>query len=195
MFSSAKIISVRRRELTEYSSTLVVKRDKTDRRKKKMKYVTNTKFGVVFNGTAFAKLSKSESRAFQRCDVCWVGRSQLGGNLLACGACHKARYCSPACQKVGWDAGHKKVCKELRTAKCNTSKKQFTSSLLNYMATFGVLGRQNTFQRMRKDYTAFRVVEFPTHYVCHALETVQSEHAGCADFVTGGVTWHIPLDL
>ena len=178
--------------------TLVVERDKTILKKKmtiqKPKgFLINTKFGEFFNATAFAKVKDKE---FQRCDVCMKSTVELGKHLLACAACKKARYCSSQCQKIGWkQLGHNKVCKELKAAKCDTSKRLFKSSLLKYMATFGSLGRKNSFQMMRDHYTVFQVHEMADHYVCRALENIQAEKPGTADLITGGVTWHIPLNL
>ena len=34
-----------------------------------------------------------------------------GKKLLTCGRCKTAKYCSAACQKAAWGAGHKGVCK------------------------------------------------------------------------------------
>jgi hypothetical protein len=34
--------------------------------------------------------------------------------VLKCGACRRAGYCSQACQKLDWTAGHKKQCKVMK---------------------------------------------------------------------------------
>jgi hypothetical protein len=39
------------------------------------------------------------------------GDQGAGEKLRKCGGCGVARYCSGACQKVAWSAGHKKECR------------------------------------------------------------------------------------
>jgi hypothetical protein len=39
--------------------------------------------------------------------------------LLKCSACGCVSYCSSACQKSDWKAGHKQVCKELAASRAN----------------------------------------------------------------------------
>ena len=38
------------------------------------------------------------------------GESGAGKKLKACSACKAVNYCSPACQKAAWKAGHKAEC-------------------------------------------------------------------------------------
>jgi hypothetical protein len=46
------------------------------------------------------------------CAHCGKTASELGAGekLRKCGGCGVARYCSGACQKSAWSAGHKKEC-------------------------------------------------------------------------------------
>jgi hypothetical protein len=39
--------------------------------------------------------------------------------LLKCSACGCVSYCSSACQKSDWKAGHKQVCKELAASRAS----------------------------------------------------------------------------
>mmetsp|Transcript_16097 Transcript_16097/g.34993 ORF Transcript_16097/g.34993 Transcript_16097/m.34993 type:complete len:422 (+) Transcript_16097:281-1546(+) len=46
------------------------------------------------------------------CDCCGKSPSKVGmANLLKCGTCRLAHYCSGSCAKSAWAAGHKNVCK------------------------------------------------------------------------------------
>ena len=46
------------------------------------------------------------------CDCCHVKRNQVDQHeLLRCGRCKNAYYCSSACQKQQWRAGHKQACR------------------------------------------------------------------------------------
>ena len=47
------------------------------------------------------------------CAQCGKTEGELGAGekLRKCGGCGVARYCSGACQKVAWSAGHKKECR------------------------------------------------------------------------------------
>ncbi len=42
------------------------------------------------------------------------GASEAGLRLRLCSGCNTARYCSEACQRVAWRAGHKGACRRLR---------------------------------------------------------------------------------
>ena len=42
------------------------------------------------------------------------GASEAGLRLLTCSGCNVARYCSPACHKAAWRAGHRGACQRLR---------------------------------------------------------------------------------
>jgi hypothetical protein len=41
------------------------------------------------------------------------GATEAGLRLQLCSGCSIARYCSQACQRVAWRAGHKGVCRRL----------------------------------------------------------------------------------
>ena len=55
----------------------------------------------------------------QRCVVCGATEAKAKPaktgreKLMQCGRCKTPRYCSPACQRAHWKAGHKGVCKTL----------------------------------------------------------------------------------
>ncbi len=42
------------------------------------------------------------------------GASEAGLRTQLCSGCNVARYCSAACQKTAWRAGHKGACQRLR---------------------------------------------------------------------------------
>jgi hypothetical protein len=50
-----------------------------------------------------------------RC-CCMYGLSEATMQTQVCVACRGARYCSPACQRAHWRAGHKEVCKAVQAA-------------------------------------------------------------------------------
>jgi hypothetical protein len=50
-----------------------------------------------------------------RC-CCLDGVSEEEMKTQVCAACHGARYCSAACQRAHWKAGHKEVCKAVQAA-------------------------------------------------------------------------------
>jgi hypothetical protein len=50
-----------------------------------------------------------------RC-CCLNGPSEGEMKMQACAACRGARYCSAACQRAHWSAGHKEVCKAVQAA-------------------------------------------------------------------------------
>ncbi len=39
------------------------------------------------------------------------GATEAGLRLQLCSGCNTARYCSEACQKAAWRAGHKSACR------------------------------------------------------------------------------------
>jgi len=41
------------------------------------------------------------------------GTTEAGLRLRLCSSCNTARYCSEACQRVAWRAGHKGACRRL----------------------------------------------------------------------------------
>ena len=45
------------------------------------------------------------------------GASEAGLRTLLCSGCNAARYCSAACQKAAWRAGHKGACQRLQQAR------------------------------------------------------------------------------
>ena len=54
------------------------------------------------------------SKADERCDVCHAygeGRAKL----MTCSGCKVTKYCSKACQRAGWKAGHKQMCVMLKS--------------------------------------------------------------------------------
>jgi hypothetical protein len=50
-----------------------------------------------------------------RC-ACLEGPSEAGVKIQSCAGCRGARYCSAACQRAHWKAGHKEVCKAAQAA-------------------------------------------------------------------------------
>jgi hypothetical protein len=50
-----------------------------------------------------------------RC-CCLEGPTEAEMKFQACAACRGARYCSAACQRAHWSAGHKEVCKAVQAA-------------------------------------------------------------------------------
>ncbi len=42
------------------------------------------------------------------------GVTELGLRLQLCSGCNTARYCSEACQRAAWRAGHKGACRRLQ---------------------------------------------------------------------------------
>ena len=41
------------------------------------------------------------------------GATEAGLRLQLCSGCNTARYCSQACQRLAWRAGHKGACRRL----------------------------------------------------------------------------------
>ena len=106
--------------------------------------ITKSKWGMHFNCTAIQKISRDLSRQCQTCEVCGKQRYQNGGKILTCSACKNAEYCSPECQKLGWDSGHKKACQQLRGKKATCSKRQLRVSIRAYM------NRENNYVKMER---------------------------------------------
>jgi len=68
--------------------------------------------------TAFAA-GGADPPGAEQADTCHCGAvaTPEGESLKACKACRTRAYCSVACQRVAWDAGHKKECKRLKEAR------------------------------------------------------------------------------
>ena len=45
------------------------------------------------------------------------GASEAGLRTLLCSGCNAARYCTAACQKAAWRAGHRGACQRLQQAR------------------------------------------------------------------------------
>ncbi|KAK9812836.1 hypothetical protein WJX72_004500 [[Myrmecia] bisecta] len=54
------------------------------------------------------------------CRTCFKHKDEAP-NLQFCARCRFTRYCGSDCQKVDWDAGHKKVCKHLAALRQQTA--------------------------------------------------------------------------
>ncbi|RXW16650.1 hypothetical protein EST38_g9213 [Candolleomyces aberdarensis] len=67
-------------------------------------------------------LSEVTVKQCQNCFVRESGLKEKGQKLLTCGACKRASYCSPECQRLHWKA-HKPFCLMNRQADANSNTK------------------------------------------------------------------------
>ena len=70
-------------------------------------------FGLIrLNAEEAMPLIFTFSRRAIALNACWnCGETMEGLLMKSCGSCSTAVYCSPLCQKSGWNAGHRDVCK------------------------------------------------------------------------------------
>lgn len=60
----------------------------------------------------FLGFKKVERKALRKCSLVDCGRVQrVVGQFKVCSKCKLVAYCGPACQKLDWKAGHRKVCR------------------------------------------------------------------------------------
>ena len=63
--------------------------------------------------TFYLWAASNNSRKLLRRSCNFCGKERDENTFLCCAGCKRIYYCSPACQKNGWDR-HKKICKEIR---------------------------------------------------------------------------------
>ncbi|KAF8595856.1 hypothetical protein BDV93DRAFT_455988, partial [Ceratobasidium sp. AG-I] len=69
-------------------------------------YATRAAISPIFAVSYLESNANSHSET-----ACWSCGGPGQPNLLSCGKCKKARYCSSTCQLQDWKGGHKKACK------------------------------------------------------------------------------------
>ena len=77
---------------------------------KRMKRIKAWAVAEALVGGSAASCSTSLASCCAHCGKT-EGELGAGEKLRKCGGCGVARYCSGACQKLAWSAGHKKECR------------------------------------------------------------------------------------